>query len=146
MNVDFMFQVNIIPQECLRQYNQETNSSNQPVSLPMRSDSSVHHLPSWIHEQPMSFPLSDKPFSSSLPQFEPSSLPDLQQPHALQQQLVENIRYFLDQQQATLDSKPDFTGISTEREASLHWVPKMPEHNFEEPNDSSRSILFNNLR
>jgi hypothetical protein len=94
----------------------------------------------------MSFPLTDKPFSSTLPQFEPSSLPALQQPHALQQQLVENIRNFLDQQQATLDSKPDFTGISAEREPSIHWVPKLPEHKLEEPVDSSRSYLFNNLR
>lgn len=138
--------VNIIPQECLRQYNQETNSPNQPTSLPVRSESSIHHLPAWIHEQPMSFPLSNRPFSSSLPQFDSSPLTDIGQPQVLQQQLVENIRNFLDQQQATLDSKPDFSSVNTHREPSIHWVPSVPENKYEETNDSSRSFLFGSLR
>ncbi|XP_078324570.1 C2 domain-containing protein 3-like isoform X2 [Crassostrea virginica] len=138
--------VNIIPQECLRQYDQETFSPNQPTSLPVRGEPSVHHLPAWIHEQPVSFPLSDRPFSSTLPQFESSVASAGPQPQALQQQLVENIRLFLDQQQATLDSKPDFSSIETQREPSMHWLPKMPESKFDEPSDSSRSYLFGNLR
>lgn len=130
----------------MRQYNQETNSPNQPTSLPVRSESSIHHLPAWIHEQPMSFPLSDRPFTSSLPQFDSSPLTDVGQPQVLQQQLVENIRNFLDQQQATLDSKPDFSSVNTHREPSIHWVPSVPENKYEETNDSSRSFLFGSLR
>lgn len=130
----------------MRQYNQETNSLNQPTSLPVRSESSIHHLPAWIHEQPMSFPLSNRPFSSSLPQFDSSPLTDIGQPQVLQQQLVENIRNFLDQQQATLDSKPDFSSVNTHREPSIHWVPSVPENKYEETNDSSRSFLFGSLR
>ncbi|KAK3100781.1 hypothetical protein FSP39_025242 [Pinctada imbricata] len=145
--------VNVIPQECVSQYNTAGSTPSQPCSLPIGVGSSIHEPPAWIMDQPMSLPVNTKPFTSNLPQFDVHYESVRQHHEQLQQQLAQNIQDFLEQQQRNLESEPPTAGNSgnivnniVQSELSLHWVPNIPESRFEDSNASSRSFLFTSLR